>query len=166
MLKLKEKQLLLKIRLLVLFFIGALVASGLTAFPLEAELKVINRVLETAPDSFLVLKNWMKIIYEGLQYTGENYPFLLYGTDWLAFAHLMIAVAFIGVYVQPVRNKWIIYWGMIMCICIIPTAFICGAIRQIPIYWQLIDCSFGVFGILPLMLVARWIRKLEQVINK
>jgi hypothetical protein len=39
---------------------------------------------------------------------------------------------------------------MIACVAIIPLAFICGPIRQIPFYWRLIDCSFGVFGIIPL----------------
>jgi hypothetical protein len=29
------------------------------------------------------------------------YPFLAYGTDWLAFAHIVIAVFFIGPLVKP-----------------------------------------------------------------
>ena len=46
----KEKQLLLKIRLLVLFFITALVISGLTAFPLETELEIICNILGISPE--------------------------------------------------------------------------------------------------------------------
>ncbi|MDB6032636.1 MAG: hypothetical protein JWM16_2974, partial [Verrucomicrobiales bacterium] len=35
---------------------------------------------------------------------------------------------------------------MIACVAIIPYAFVFGAVRQIPIWWRLIDCSFGVFS--------------------
>jgi hypothetical protein len=163
--KLKEKQLLLKIRLLVLFFIVALIGSGLTAFPLETELEIICRILGVSPglpaSSYTGLQGWMAWIYEGVKYTKEHYPFLLYGTDWLAFAHIMIAVAFIGLYCQPIRNKWIIYWAMIMCASIIPTALICGVARSIPFYWQLIDCSFGIFGFIPLYILHRFVKNLE-----
>jgi hypothetical protein len=30
-----------------------------------------------------------------------------------------------------------------------------GSIREIPFFWQLIDMSFGVFGIIPLWLARR-----------
>lgn len=164
--KLKEKQLLLKIRLLVVFFIVALVGSGLTAFPLETELEIICRILGVSTDqpasAYTGLQGWMAWIYEGVVYTKANYPFLLYGTDWLAFAHIMIAVAFIGLYRQPIRNQWIIHWAMIMCASVIPAAFICGAIRAIPFYWQLIDCSFGIFGFIPLYILHRFVKKLEE----
>jgi hypothetical protein len=33
------------------------------------------------------------------------YPFLAYGTDWLAFVHLVIAVAFVGPFFDPVPDK-------------------------------------------------------------
>lgn len=166
--QLKKKQLLLKIRLLVLFFIVALIGSGLTAFPLETELEIICRILgvstEQPAGSYTGLQGWMAWIYEGVIHTKANYPFLLYGTDWLAFAHIMIAVAFIGLYRQPIRNQWIIYWAMIMCASVIPAAFICGAIRHIPFYWQLIDCSFGIFGFIPLYILHRLVKKLEATL--
>jgi hypothetical protein len=38
-------------------------------------------------------------------------PFLAYGTDWLAFAHLAIAVVFIGPWINPVRSQWVITFG-------------------------------------------------------
>lgn len=85
-----------------------------------------------------------------------------YGTDWLAFAHIVIAVVFIGPLKDPVRNVWVIQFGMIACILIIPLALICGPIRQIPFYWQLIDCSFGVIGIIPLYKCYQLIRRLEN----
>ncbi|SCF41963.1 hypothetical protein [Micromonospora mirobrigensis] len=33
---------------------------------------------------------------------------MLYGTDWLAFAHLVLAVAFWGPLRDPVRNVWVV----------------------------------------------------------
>ena len=93
---------------------------------------------------------------------NQNFPQLAYGYDWLAFAHLVIALMFIGPFRDPVRNKWVIQWGMIACVAILPLAFICGPIRQIPIYWTLIDCSFGVFGIIPLLFCMKLINRLEK----
>ena len=63
---------------------------------------------------------------------------------------MVIAVAFIGPLRDPVKNVWVIDFGMIACAAVIPLALICGPIRGIPFWWQLIDCSFGVVGIVPL----------------
>jgi hypothetical protein len=79
----------------------------------------------------------------------------------LAFAHFVLAILFIGPYKNPVKNKWVIEFGMIACILIIPFAFVAGYYRGIPIYWRLIDCSFGVIGILPLWYCYRKIKFLE-----
>lgn len=162
-----EKQLLRNIRLMVLFFIAALVVSGVTAFPLITEMKVLSSFLgidsALPPTEYSGLKFWIASVNEGLINIGKDYPFMLYGTDWLAFAHIVIAVAFIGLYKEPVRNKWLIYWGMIACVGVLPLAFICGSIRGIPFYWQLIDCSFGIFGFVPLYLLHLWVKKLEQM---
>ncbi|MCL2649859.1 MAG: hypothetical protein FWD60_02385 [Candidatus Azobacteroides sp.] len=165
--KTNEKQLLRKIRLLVLFFIAALVVSGITAFPLVTELKIMSSFLSIdgnlPPTAYSGLRYWIATVNEGLINVNEQYPFMAYGTDWLAFAHLVIAVAFIGLYRDPVRNKWLIYFGMIACAGIMPLAFICGSIRQIPFYWQLIDSSFGIFGFIPLYFLHIWVKKLEQI---
>ncbi len=62
---------------------------------------------------------------------------------------------------DPVRNIWVIQFGMIACIMVFPLALIAGPIRQIPFYWQMVDCSFGVFGFLLLRMCYMTIRKLE-----
>lgn len=148
------------IRRLLLIFIVLLVLSGLTALPLETELNWLAAHSALLPDALQV---WLSRIAEALTITNARYPFLAYGTDWLAFAHLVIAVAFIGPLKDPVRNRWIIEFGMIACIMVLPFAFICGPIRHIPFYWQLIDSSFGVLGILPLYACYRKINRLEQL---
>ena len=74
----------------------------------------------------------------------------------------MIAVAFIGPLRDPVRNIWVVQFGMIACVGVIPLALIAGTIRGIPLGWQLIDMSFGIVGIIPLLIVNRLIRRLER----
>ena len=61
------------------------------------------------------------------------------------------------------RNLWVIDWAMIACVMVIPTAMICGPIRDIPFFHRLIDCAFGVFGIVPLYIVRRWILELQKL---
>ncbi|OHE89472.1 MAG: hypothetical protein A3G75_04910 [Verrucomicrobia bacterium RIFCSPLOWO2_12_FULL_64_8] len=60
-------------------------------------------------------------------------------------------------------NVAVFHTGIAAGILVLPTALICGQIRGIPFYWRLIDCSFGVFGILPLWLAVRLIKQLARV---
>jgi hypothetical protein len=55
----------------------------------------------------------MNRVHAGVSETYRLYPFIAYGTDWLAFAHIVIAVAFWGPLKNPVRNVWVIEFGMI-----------------------------------------------------
>ncbi len=156
-----EKKLRLQIRNWILFFIVGISLSGITAFPIETELEF----LDAHPDFFpAFLSNWIHEIYIGVHATNASYPFLSYGTDWLAFAHLIIALLFIGPLRDPVKNRWVIDWGMLSCIAVFPLAFIAGPARNIPFFHQLIDCSFGVLGIIPLWIVRKKIIHLEKMI--
>ena len=83
---------------------------------------------------------------DGLDATYAAYPFIAYGTDWLAFGHLIIALFFIGPMIDPVRNVFVLRAGLWACALVLPLALICGPIRGIPVFWRLIDCSFGVLG--------------------
>lgn len=153
-----EQSLKRNIKRWIIFFIIALTLSGLTAFPIETQLAWIANYLHYFPES---LSNWINLVYQGVKESNQNYPFLAYGTDWLAFAHIIIAIAFIGPLRDPVKNIWVIQFGIIACILIIPLALIAGYIREIPFFWRLIDCSFGVFGIIPLIIIHKKIKKLE-----
>ncbi|MFJ3580687.1 hypothetical protein ACIPPS_00380 [Streptomyces sp. NPDC090127] len=157
--------LLRRIRVWLVLFIVCLVLSGLTAFPLVTELRLTEEALTSwaspVGELFPGLMEWIVRVGDGLDTADAQHPFLLYGTDWLAFAHLVIAVAFYGPYRDPVRNIWVIEFGMIACVGIIPLALICGPIRGIPFWWSVIDMSFGVLGIVPLLVVRRMIRRLE-----
>ena len=164
--KIEQKQLLLKIRLVTLFFMAALVVSGITAFPIETGLRFLMQFLNIDgqnPENLNTLQRWLAFVYEGISETNAQFPFIAYGFDWLAFAHIAIAVAFVGLYREPIRNKWLVTWAMICCVGVIPLALICGEIRQIPFFWRLIDCSFGVFGMIPLIYLKNLISKLEKI---
>jgi hypothetical protein len=145
--------------------IVGLVVSGVTAFPLQHELEWMVRVAasvrlaEHAP----ALNAWLVRVFGALTDTDARYPFLAYGTDWLAFAHLVIAVAFVGPYRDPVRNKWVIDWGLIACAGVPLLALIAGPVRGIPVYWRLIDCSFGVLCCLALLILRRRVGELERL---
>jgi hypothetical protein len=145
----------LRVRIWLIVFMAGLVISGVTAFPLQTEVHWLSTLF---PGRFV----WIERVNEGLSATNAHYPFLAYGTDWLAFAHLVLAVAFIGPYMDPVRNKWVIDFGLIACAAVIPLALIAGQVRGIPFGWRLIDCSFGVFGSVPLWRCRKCIKALER----
>src|SRR5258706_7731941 len=155
----KPKPLLKQIRTWIVLFMIALIISGITAFPVYSELQWIIHSAVFPVNTRTGA--WLMQVWKGVKDTQEKYPFLFYGFDWLAFAHLAIAVLFIGVYKHPVRNRWIIQWAMITCISAVPLAFIAGFIRQIPLFHIFIDCSFGVIGLVPLLIVKRKIAILK-----
>ena len=151
-------KLITKIRLLILFFMIALIVSGVTAMPAETGLHWLMQYKDMMPAK---MGNWLQTCYDALVDTNAKYPFLSYGYDWLAFAHFVIALSFIGPLKDPVKNSWIIDWQIMCCVAVFPLALIAGPIRQIPIFHILIDCSFGLLGIIPLVICRRWIKKLE-----
>ncbi len=150
----------IQIRWLVYFFMGALLVSGITAFPIELELQIANKLLNQGT----ILGNWIDKVYNGYSLINQQYAFIAYGTDWLAFAHILIAILFFGVAKDPVRNVWIVLFGIIACISIIPLALIAGHTRGIPFFWQCIDMSFGVFGLIPLIMIYLRIQKLQNIL--
>jgi len=159
--------LLRKIRIWLALFILGLVLSGLTAFPLQSETTTLNRIFHVSPvpqPGEPALHTWLRRVHDGILQTNRSYPFMAYGTDWLAFAHLVIAIAFLGPLYDPVRNKWVLIFGVIACLGVLPLALIAGPIRGIPPYWRLIDCSFGILGVIPLLLCLHYLRQLENSI--
>ncbi|MEV6703042.1 hypothetical protein AB0M68_38980 [Streptomyces sp. NPDC051453] len=151
------------IRAWLLLFVVCLVLSGATAFPLVHELHWTEDLLRSlsVPEHLPALMDWIERVRQGTDVADEQYPFLLYGTDWLAFGHLVIAVAFYGPYRDTVRNIWVVEFAMIACAGIVPLALICGPLRGIPFWRSVIDMSLGVFGVIPLYVVRRKIKRRE-----
>ena len=150
----KEKQI---IRNWLKVFIAVLFISGFTAIPVERELAYI---VDHFPFDGSI-KGFLDEVLIGIRHTSNDYPFLFYGYDWLAFAHFVLAILFIGPLRDPVKNKWVIEFGVIACILIIPFAMIAGHFRGMPFWWRLIDCSFGIIGIIPLAICLKSIKLLE-----
>jgi len=164
----REQILRRRIKLLTWFFIVGLVISGATAIPLVSELSWLikltgaQQLVETPTSSNApAWAIWLVQVQKTLQETSNTDPILFYGTDWLAFGHFVIAIAFIGALRDPVRNRWLFDFGLIACVLVIPFALGFGALRGIPIWWRLIDCSFGVFGFIPLWFCRKWVREIE-----
>jgi len=154
-----------RIRILLGLFVVGLVLSGLTALPIRAEADFLQRTVGKGSPTepwWPWMARWISFVHRGVTEASDLYPFLFYGTDWLAFAHLVIAIAFLGPLRDPVRNIWVVEFGIIACVLVIPCVLICGPLRGIPFFWRLIDCSFGVVGIVPLYLAWRLIRCLIQ----
>jgi hypothetical protein len=144
------------------FFMAALFVSGLTAIPVKAEINLLYKWTEDVD----LIRPWMEKLHTGINETSGKYPFLFYGYDWLAFAHFVLVVLFIGPLKDPVKNKWVIEFGIIACLLIIPFALIAGYARGIPVGWRLLDCSFGVIGIIPLLICLKKINLLENFEQK
>lgn len=158
-----------RFRLVLGCFIIGLILSGVTAFPLLHELRLMAAGLgltdHAAYAQHTGLKYWIGHVWHGLEVTHAQFPFMAYGTDWLAFGHLMIAVFFIGPWRDPVGNAWVLRVGLFACAAIIPLAFIAGAVRGIPVWWRVVDCSFGVFGSLPLLYCLRLSARMREAMK-
>ena len=146
---------------------AGLVVSGLTAIPIPTEMALVAGLL--GPDlsaggalpAFAV--QWARQLRDGIQATQEMAPFMFYGTDWLAFGHLVIAGAFVGALQDPIRNRWLYKFGMAACIAVPAWAAVFGSLRGIPWWWRIVDASFGFIGFIPARLCDRWALEAEQL---
>jgi hypothetical protein len=150
-----------RIRICLAIVIIGLLLSGLTAFPLVHESSVLVAMIANfGTDSALYA--WIEQVHRALIATSAAYPYLAYGTDWLAFAHLVLAVLFLGPWRDPVRNRWVIEFGLIACAGVLPLALIAGPIRGIPLFWRIGDCSFGILGAIPLFIALKAVHRMED----
>src|SRR5438067_10862353 len=119
-----------RFRIVLGLFVLALILSGLTAFPLERELQFLCSMRGLQQGHMAEVHNgldlWLLTVRDGLHDTYSRYSWMAYGTDWLAFSHIIIAIFFIGPLVHPVRNVWVLQAGLIACALVLPLALICG----------------------------------------
>ena len=155
-----------RLRAWTLFFIVGIVLSGATALPIRTQIALGARVLgedfsaEGRVPSHVA--TWLRTVRDAVETTADRAPLMFYGTDWLAFGHFVIAIAFVGALRDPVRNRWLYQFGMIACALVPVWALVFGHIRGIPGWWQMIDASFGVAGFVPMWLCHRWAGRLER----
>jgi len=154
------------IRGLLGLVVAGLVVSGLTALPLEWEARLLaDRLLapgSTGAAHLPGLAAWMQDVAAGLREAGARHPFLLYGSDWLAFGHFVIAAMLWGPIRDPVRNLWVVDVGLVACALVPVFAHLFGPLRGIPLFWRWIDSAFGIFGFVPLWASRVLIRNLER----
>ncbi len=161
-----EATLLRRIRVLLVLFMAGLVLCGLSIFPLKQQIDLVAGAFGpgTLTDRiFPPMAQWIDELHEGITYVHTDYPFLFYCTDWVGFAMIVIALVFIGPIRDPVRNIWVIQFGMLTCLLTIPAIVICGTIRGFPAFWFVLDSLFGIGGLMLLYPAFRWTRQLEEL---
>ena len=153
---LNNRDLLLRYRVSLGVFIFGLILSGLAALALEPETALLNRLFgltaSVDPASFFFkLRVFITTLHYAVHDTYLRFPFFGYNTDWLGFSHLVIAACFVLPLVDPVRYRAILHIGLLACAGVIVVGMISGLIRSSPLFWTLIDCSFGIIGAILLL---------------
>jgi hypothetical protein len=146
-------------------FIAGLVLSGVTAFPLLWEIELLTELLglgnASSPAGHDGLAGWILTVRFGLEEMYGRHPWIAYGTDWLAFAHLVVALFFIGPLIEPRSSRTNLLAGVAACVGVVPLALIAGEVRGIPLASRLIDCSFGLIGLVLLLYCLRLLKLIE-----
>ena len=155
-----------RIRIALAIVMAGLFVAGVTAFPLLLEINLLADLLtggspDLDPADYTGLTAWILTVREGLEATYRDYPFIGYGTDWLAFGHLCIMLFFLLPYREPVRYEGVMWVGVWMSVLVFPLAFVMGPLRGIPWWWQLVDCAFGAFALPPLLWALHETKKLK-----
>ena len=143
-----------------------LLVSGITVWPAVPELKLAVHIAWGDGPPTGVLHSFVLKAIEGLESVEANYPFMLYAHDWLAFAHIVLAILFAGAIRDPVKNVWIVQCGLIMCALIPALAGICIPLRSLPMYWFWIDFAFAPAAALPLWIALIDIKKAEAELKE
>jgi hypothetical protein len=159
-----------RIRAWTLFFMAGLVISGATAVPIQSEVqlgeKLLGQDFAAGGRTPAPVAAWLRTVRDGVDTTAAHAPFMFYGTDWLAFGHVVVAIAFIGALRDPIRNRWLYQFGMVACALVPVWALVFGTLRGIPEWWQVIDSAFGVVGFVPMWLCNRWVAELARMPEK
>lgn len=160
-----NSNLLFRYRLVLGLFMIGLIVSGISAFPLQSELSIVSRMLGISDPAAYAdlpgLRRWIGFVHFGLNETYSRFPFFGYASDWLAFGHFVIAAFFILPFADPPRYRGVLQVGLAACAGVIIIALICGPLRDIPLLWRLIDCSFGILGAIPLLYCLHLTREMS-----
>ncbi len=139
-----------------------LLVSGVTIWPASWELRTGIRLLWGGAEPSGTLHAFVVRVRDAYETIRVRQPFLLYGYDWLAFAHLALAILFAGAARDPVRNLWVIECGLITCALVPVLAGVCIPLRGIPPVWFWFDFAFAPAAALPLWIARRSVRRIEH----
>jgi hypothetical protein len=152
-------------KLMLTIVVFGLLVSGVTVWPAVSELKLAVSIVWGDAEPSGVLHRFVLRAIEGLESVEAQYPFMLYAHDWLAFAHIVLAILFAGAIRDPVRNVWVVHCGLIMCALVPVLAGICIPIRGLPLRWFWIDFAFAPAAGVPLWIALRDIRRAEAALK-
>ncbi len=152
-------------KLMIGIVVFGLLVSAITIWPAIFELKLAVRMIWGDAEPTSVLHGFVVQAIHGLEAMEANYPFMMYAHDWLAFAHIVLAILFAGAIRDPIRNIWIVQCGLIMCALIPVLAAICIPMRGIPWIWFCFDFAFAPGAALPLWIALRDINRAEANLN-
>jgi hypothetical protein len=161
----KTSHILFHVRFWLIFFSVALIFSGVTAIFAREGLQLLSPVFargSTLQIYWPVMAKWLSLVYQSIEETYTKYPFLAYGYDWLAFGHFIISIPFLMAVRDPRRYSWVITYGITACLSVIPFAVVFGAIREIPIFWRIVDTLFGMGGLLVLLVLRKQLKVLDS----
>lgn len=152
-------------RFWLIVFSAALIASGMTAIFAREGLRLLSPLFSQG--SFFQslwpsMAEWLTLVYQAIEKTYDKYPFLAYGYDWLAFGHFIIAIPFLMAIRDPIKHSWVITYGISACVAVLPFAIVFGAIREIPLFWRVVDTMFGVGGMIVLLILRAQLKKVEE----
>jgi hypothetical protein len=155
-----------RIRGWMIFYAFALAISGLTAVNVDWQLRTLVATLwgDAAPGTswWPAMHAWLATCRDATADIGTRYPYVFYCFDWLAFGICAIGLLFLGAARDPVRNVWVVQFGLICCGLVLVFAAIVPHLRGLPWFWMFVDGSFGLFGAIPLLVILRDIRRLER----
>ncbi|MCX6182585.1 MAG: hypothetical protein NT150_11735 [Bacteroidetes bacterium] len=143
-------------------FIAVLVISGLCYFSLP----FLSKKILGLSNSIGVRGEFYSFaskLSQAATYNSSHYPFMGYSTDLLGFAHLMFALLFVGPILDPDKNEYVVRFGLIVCLLLVPTVLVAGWVREIPMIWIIINCFFGIFGFLLLYKVFKMIKANQKM---
>src|SRR5258706_13451496 len=109
-----------RLRWLTWLVIIGLIFGGVPALPLRAELNWVVNGLPSSIANQFGIGLWLTRVRDALNDTYDKYPFIAYGTDWVAFAHFVIALAFAWPLKEPVRYAGVFSFGYIAAVAVIP----------------------------------------------
>jgi hypothetical protein len=138
-----------------------LFVSGITIWPAVTELKTAVQIIWGEAEPTGTLHGFILQAIEGLEFVHDHYPFMLYAHDWLAFAHVVLAILFVGAIRDPVRNIWIVQCGLIMCALVPVLAIVFIPLRGLPWQWFWVDFAFAPAAALPLGIALKDIKRIE-----
>ena len=148
-------------RIWLILFSTALILSGLTAIFTREGLRLLSPLFTEGAITWVYwpsMAEWLSLVHRAVEESYDKYPFLAYGNDWLAFGHFIIAIPFLMAVRDPRQCSWVITFGIVACIAVLPFAIVFGAIRGIPLFWRGVDTLFGIGGLLVLLVLRKQLR--------